>query len=310
MTSPLRIAVCVMSYRRPVWLARLLEGLSKLTFVETPTVRIVVVENEADGPAREVCEQARGGCSFPVEHYAEPSRGIPFARNRAVACAGRDVDFIAFIDDDETPEPQWLQSLIDVQQACNADIVAGPVLPCYEGQVPAWITQGRFHERRRLPTGSAVTPMGTGNVLVRREVFEQFSPPFDERYALIGGSDAHFFRRAVKAGFRAVWADEAIVHEWVPASRASARWIWQRAFRSGTNFALTTWKTERPVQAVGQIAWRTAKHLGWGIVGMPWGLIRGRAGLVSQGQHISRGAGVLLGALGYQYPEYRQIHGR
>ena len=34
--------------------------------------------------------------------------------------------WLAFIDDDEVPEPEWLAELLRVQRTCGADAVRGP----------------------------------------------------------------------------------------------------------------------------------------------------------------------------------------
>jgi hypothetical protein len=52
--APARVAVCVATYRRPDGLARLLDGLAALT--GDALVRVVVNDNDPEGPARDACE--------------------------------------------------------------------------------------------------------------------------------------------------------------------------------------------------------------------------------------------------------------
>lgn len=289
----------------------MLEGLARLSFTqEQPGVRIIIVENETDGPARDVCRAMEEACPFPIQFGVEPQRGIPFARNAALRLAGPEPEWIAFIDDDEVPEPQWLDELFRVQRTFAAEVVAGPVVPRYEDGAPEWIRNGGLHLRRRLPTGTPAVPMGTGNVLFRRRLIDDWEMPFDARYALTGGSDADFFRRLAAAGAKCVWADDAVVHEWVPESRATARWVLKRAFRSGINFTRTNFKTGAAWRAGKAVAWNAACYAGWGVLGLPLALIRGRAATVRQLKHVCHGCGMLAGLLGYRHQEYRTIHGR
>ena len=79
-----------------------------MTFAgDPPCVRCIIVENDESGTAATVCDEARAGFRWELESYTEPRRGIPFARNTAVARALGTADFIAFIDADEVPEPPW-----------------------------------------------------------------------------------------------------------------------------------------------------------------------------------------------------------
>ena len=68
---------------------------------------------------------------WQLVYAVEPRRGIPFGRNTAVRTAG-DVDFVAFLDDDETADPAWLVELLRVQRTTGADVVTGTVLPVFE----------------------------------------------------------------------------------------------------------------------------------------------------------------------------------
>ena len=137
----MKVDVCIATYRRPRGLQRLLDGLQaqQLPQDEAPQVRVVVVDNDPEGSARELCEEARGWLRFPLVYVLEKRRGIPQARNTAVATSLGEADFLAFVDDDEAPDPGWLMELLRVQQARGADAVAGPCVPLFEDGAPAWI---------------------------------------------------------------------------------------------------------------------------------------------------------------------------
>src|SRR5829696_7619321 len=92
-----RVAVCVITCQRPEGLKRLIYGLNDLTFekCETPDLEIVVVDNDPAGSACAFCESIRSDLRWPLKCDVEPRRGIPFARNKAVACAGEEVDLVA-----------------------------------------------------------------------------------------------------------------------------------------------------------------------------------------------------------------------
>lgn len=308
--TPVRVAICVVTFQRPHGLRRLLEALDGLTFSPDQPVapEVVVVDNDPHGSAAAVC--AAAPLRWPLRYECEPQRGISFVRNRAVAAARGWAELIAFIDDDEAPDSGWLAELLRVQAAYDADVVSGPVLRRFEEEVPDWIVRGHFFEDPRLATGAPVHDPATNNVLIRMSALEGVEGPFDPRYALTGGEDTHLFLRLGRAGRRMVWADEAVVHEWIPASRANARWILQRIYR-GAN----TWsQCERELNpTAGALFSRVAKgvaRVGFGLATLPFAGLFGRHRFVRSLWYVSFGAGNLTGLAGMRYQEYRTIHGR
>lgn len=308
---PERVAVCIATYRRPRALGRLLLSLDGLAFAagEAPEVELLVVDNDAEGSAAAVCDAVRPRVRWPLRYVREPRRGISQARNRALACALERADHVAFLDDDQTAAPGWLAELLRVRAAYGADAVAGPVLPRFEDPPPAWVLKGRFFDLPRHPTGHRLAYCGTGNVLLRGAAVAGMEPRFDERLGLAGGEDTDFFLRFTAAGRVLVWADGAVAHEWIPPSRARARWILQREYRRAN-----TWShCERELLAApGRRAARAVKgvlRIAQGLALLPLGL-GGRHVLVDALRRVWLGAGSLAGVAGLRYQEYRVTHGR
>lgn len=307
-----RVTVCVASYRRPEGLKRLLGGLDKLTFVKgrPPTIEVVVVDNDPAGTACELCEQMGSKLKWPLECYIEPRRGISHARNSAIARVKEGTDFVAFVDDDEVPDIFWLDELLSVQQSYDADVVTGPALPHFIGEVPDWILKGKFFEPIRYPTGRLLNLSATYNALVRSEVFSKLGEPFDVRYGLTGGEDTLFFRRVHRAGYKMVWADDALVYEWVPESRANLRWILRRAYHRANAF-ISVELNFRPLALVAPVRAATASvRIIQGLLLIILSLALGRHVFVKGLQYVSRGVGLLAGLTGIRYEEYRRkTHG-
>lgn len=312
--SPVRVAVCVATFARPEGLARVLDGM-RSQLVEPPAasgpilMRAVVVDNDATGPARAMCEARSGDFPLGLRYNVEPTRGISFTRNRLVAVAGDDVDFIAMLDDDEVPEADWLATLVRVQGTYEADIVSGPVIPYFPVTPAAWIQQGRFFDRPRYPTGQQLQHALTGNALIRRRVFET-TGLFNARFALTGGSDLQFFRRAAAVGCRIVWADEARVDEWVPPSRANLRWLLRRAYRSGSTLGQIDRDRPDALRARVLRVARGAGRMAQGLVLTGVAAVSGgrRVRTVAALMHVWKGAGMIAGVLGGRYEEYRVVH--
>jgi succinoglycan biosynthesis protein ExoM len=303
------VAVCALTLERPVGLARLLAGLSGLDSPPNTQITIVIVDNDPEGSAAPVVDRHRSTLPWPVIYAREPRRGIPFARNHAIDAAG-DVDFVAFIDDDEVPDRRWLTELLAMQRATHADVVTGPVEPTFELEPAPWIRRGHFFDRRRFRDGEELTWATTSSVLISTRIITPDRPAFDERMALIGGSDTHFFVRARLAGHRMVWADRALVTETIPASRVNVRWLLRRQYRRGTTltFCLLDLRDSR-VRRIRRVGLGLGR-IGQGMVTAAAGAVLGRHVATKGLQQVWFGAGLLAGLAGRHYEEYRVIHGR
>ena len=300
------VSICVATYRRPEGLRELLAGLNRLSFVDLapPNIDVVVVDNEGRGTATSVCREVERQFRWTLRSYDEPRRGITHARNRGLVEASPDSRFVAFIDDDEVPEPSWLEALLLAQQRYGADVVCGPVVPRLPPDVPAWVERGGFFAPRLQPDGAPLHVAFTNNVLLGADIPHEMGRMFDHRFALSGGEDTDFFMRAHRAGYRIVWARGAVVCEAIPRDRATATWILRRGYREWGSHSLSE-RELYPSARVGleRVAKATMLILG-GVVSLPVSLLLGRHRTVRSLLWVARGLGSFSGLLGRQYLEY------
>jgi glycosyltransferase involved in cell wall biosynthesis len=232
------ISVCIATYRREELLRQLLMSLSQQRLESNVKMEIIVVDNDPEATASGVVDEFKNSNQCSIDYSVESARNLSMVRNQSVARAKGDL--IAFIDDDEVAEPDWLQELFNTIRKYKADAVAGPVLPVYPDEIPQWIRQGRFFERPRLETGTEIFTAGTGNMLIWGGSVRKMGGPFDTVYGRTGGEDTDFYNRICGSGGRIVWADEAIVREGVPIERATIRYLTRRSFRNGQTYAVIT----------------------------------------------------------------------
>lgn len=303
-----KVSVCIATYRRPEGLKRLLNALNKLTFSKcsVPDLEVIVVDNDSTGSAHSICEGVRSNFRWILQYHIESNRGISYVRNRAISCISTQSNFVAFIDDDEVPAPQWLDELLLVQQQYNADVVAGPVVPYFSDKnTPKWIIRGKFFDLARFPTGHSLQVAFTGNVLIQVELLKKLDKLFDERFALTGGEDTNFFMRIHHAGYSMVWSDDAIVHEWIPRTRTNLVWLLKRGYRTYSTQTLCE-REFKPIAKLlpKRLATGTARILIGSLLFIP-SLFLGRHIFAKALLQICRGAGLLSGLAGRTYEEYK-----
>lgn len=222
--SAMHISVCICTYRRPELLRALLEALEHQATGDAFTFSVVVSDNDLALSGRSVVEAFAARSPIHIVYCTEPRRNIALARNRAVEHAwGK---FVAWIDDDEFPAPDWLRILVAAAERYDVAGVLGPVRPHFDEPPPRWLVDGRFCERAEYPTGTLMhwSRSFAGNSLLRLDLLRQHGSPFCAEFGL-GGEDVDFFRRMTSQGHGFVWCNEAVVHELVPPSR------WTRSYR-------------------------------------------------------------------------------
>lgn len=225
------VSICVCTFRRPAMLDGL---LTRLAEQQMAPLEVIVVDNDPAHSAQSVLQSWAGRLPLRFWHLPEPN--IALARNLAVAQARG--EWLAFIDDDECPGPEWLSQLHQCQTRTGADGVMAPVLPTFTDATPLWMREAGLFDRRRFSTGTRVftEDSRTGNVLLRTEMVRSLPGPFDPEFGRSGGEDTLFFSLLHRAGYMFVWCDEAVVTEEVPADRARVAWVLRRAYRGAQTF--------------------------------------------------------------------------
>lgn len=229
------VAVCIATYRRPDGLERLVASLDRLTFASAaPQITILVVDNDAQSDPAAPPPPSR----HAIVRRIEPVRGLASVRNACLDHAPPEAGFIAFVDDDEWVEPQWLDALLAVQHATGADIVQGPVRPAYPTPPPNWMSEGGYHEVGPFDDSQRLEHGATGNVLIAREALVRTGARFAVDYDASGGEDVDFFAFMQARGCRIVAAADAVAHEAVPPERMTRAWVLRRRYRTGHTLGL------------------------------------------------------------------------
>lgn len=228
--APVRVDIAVCTFRREA-LSETLASLAGLTVPEGVQLRVIVADNDVEPSARPRVEAAQAQLPMAVTYVHCPAGNISIARNACLDQA--DADFIAFVDDDETVEPQWLDRLLAEARTTGADVVLGPVRALYGPDAPAWMRRGDFHSTYPVRVDGEIRTGYTCNVLMRLAAPSIAGRRFDLALGRSGGEDTAFFGAVHGAGGRIAFADDAWIHEPVPAARARFSWLASRRLRMG-----------------------------------------------------------------------------
>jgi succinoglycan biosynthesis protein ExoM len=298
-----RVTIAIPTYKRPKSLTRLLHAIAELrTGAE---LSVLVADNDAENhQGFDLCVQTAPSYRWPLRAVIENDRGIAQVRNRLVAEAlAGDAQFIAMIDDDEWPEPDWITEFLKTQRAIGADILQGSILFVPGGAGPRPVPDIRH------ATGPADMLQGAGNLLIRRQVLEETASPwFDPAFALTGGEDQDFFMRLKRAGYRFGWADEARALGEVASVRHDFRWVMRRAYSNGNSDMRVLLKHQPGLPLMAR---EGLKILGALLLSPPLALILApspnhrRAPLIK----FSRAVGKMTAIAGARCNEYAVVHG-
>lgn len=105
----MRISVILCTYNRAQSLVNALESVATQTLPESVEWEVLVVDNNSRDQTRDVVEDFCRRHTPRFRYVFEPNQGLCYARNSGVREARGDV--LAFVDDDVTVEPGWLDNL-------------------------------------------------------------------------------------------------------------------------------------------------------------------------------------------------------
>ena len=310
MTSHPHVSVAICTLDRHLGLTLLLEAIERQDIGAWPAdaVTVLVVDNSVSANVRALCEARAEASRFRLVHVHEARRGLSFARNAALA-ASRDIaaSHIAFVDDDEVPEPQWLRALHARLVETGAVAAVGPVRPVFEAHPPPWAVAGGFFGKTLDDRDHDLSDAYTCNAIIEMATVTRHRLAFEPRFNTTGGEDTVFFKALRASGGRIAWAAGAMVHEYMPATRMKPSWLMKRWFRTGG--------TEAELSRLGNAS----------AIGRAYNAVRGGARVVGGSgravlsmlttpmrteRHlralytVCRGAGLIAAACGRTYSEY------
>ena len=238
------ISVNVCTYNRAEMLRGALESLICQKTDEKFSYEIIVIDNASTDDTKSVVDQVSTNCPVSVRYILEEEKVVAQARNRGVKKSQG--AWIAFFDDDQLAESDWLYELYATASETGANCIGGPYFLLLKEQELNRLTPtlrsilgDSQHGNKKRRCNRTILP-STGNALVKKTVFDIVGN-FDNTMQY-SGEDTDFFRRVLRAGFEIWFTPKAKIYHIVPSYRLKDDYFLWTSIRFGVIFAQRDYK--------------------------------------------------------------------
>lgn len=310
------VVIGVCTSQRPVMLAACLASLAVQRLPADVSARIIVVHN-GDECSRKVSQAAFTSfeqvSGIPAIFRHSPRRGIAIARNVVLTEAmALNAGWVAFIDDDETAEPDWLAGLMAPRYR-TTPVLMGTRRWQYPSSPPFWMLpdpEDDGFENQPLPTAS------TFNVRFSTELIRA-GLRFDEALGFMGGEDTDFFAMARAKGFDIRRTMTAVTHERAHPERLTYAGQVYRAYWHSASRLRRIAMLEGRRRAILSRALSVPANVVYGVCELaasPLFIVGGRGAFkrraVAGGKKIAKAIGWAAAMVGYLPRPYRTVVGQ
>jgi glucosyl-dolichyl phosphate glucuronosyltransferase len=219
------VTVILCTYNRCRALATALESVAASQMPESVDWDVLVVDNNSNDQTREVVDEYIRKFPHRFHYLFEPRQGKSNALNSGIREARGEI--LAFLDDDVTVGPNWLQNLTAHVDSGEWIGAGGRVRVTQSVALPKWLAlEGSYglggvlcalFDRGDVPCDLDQAPNGC-NMAFHRRVFEKYGcfrtdmGPSPDGKAPRPNEDTEFGRRIMTAGERLRYEPAAIVY--------------------------------------------------------------------------------------------------
>jgi cellulose synthase/poly-beta-1,6-N-acetylglucosamine synthase-like glycosyltransferase len=225
------VSVIICAYTEDRW-SLLGDCVASVDAQTAPPIEIILCIDHNEKLLRKSEQQfgfGRPAGAIPLMVVANKYDGhLGSARNTAAEVASGEV--LAFLDDDATAAPDWLEQLIAPYSDPCVAAVGGAPLPVFEKQRPHWFP-GEFDwvfgcAYSGLPSSRArLAHLIGANMSVRRSALQEIDGFHSDNH-----DDMDMCHRLAFAQHDVLYEPLAVVSHFVPATRTTWRYFWRRCY--------------------------------------------------------------------------------
>ncbi len=251
------ITVCICTHDRPDYVRDCLAGLREQT-VASDRFETLIVDSASSKPNAAIL------ASLARDHGAHLIRvdqlGVSLARNSGAQAAR--TPYIAYIDDDAIPAPDWIAAILAALTEPGAPpaVLGGRILPYWEAPLPAWwppslrgVLSIIEHEGRgeyRSPAMPANLEPYAANMVVSVAALRSAGgfPATAGRYGtvLLSDEEVQLAWTLQNLGHSVRYDSRIVVRHQIQASRFTPTWLLSRLYWQGASTVVTRRLTGRP----------------------------------------------------------------
>ena len=246
MNASLHLDVIIPTYNREALLCTTLASFAAATVPPGLDVAVVVVDNNSVDNTAQVVKELQRDFPLTLRYLRETRQGLSHSRNGGIAASN--ADLVAFIDDDEEIEPDWLEIIAREFEDPAVQFIGGPYLPNWVVPAPDWLPPG-YHavigaipakQRAPINVKFGANLMG-GNAVFRRSVFDQvglYSTQLGRSgKGLLSEEDADMQRRLEAANVFGMHVPDLRIRHYIAPERLTRsyhrRWVYWRGASQG-----------------------------------------------------------------------------
>jgi glucosyl-dolichyl phosphate glucuronosyltransferase len=305
----MELTVCICTHDRPRYVRDCLDGLARQTVPRDRFTLLIVDSASAERTELAALAQAHDARLIRLDRP-----GVSLARN-AGAWAAR-TRYIAYIDDDAIPAPNWIESILAAiaEPGRPPALIGGQILPKWEAPLPLWwpaslrgvlsiIEYEGAGEYRSPEIPARLEPYAANMVINVLSLLAAggFGGAIG-RYgnSLLSDEEVQLAWTLQDAGHSVRYDSRIVVHHQIQARRLRPEWLLSRLYWQGASTVLTRRMLQSP-----DLVWRELpRRLAVACLFAPAALIPRRSTwLLPARWRLAYAAGFIRAALGWRATE-------
>ena len=246
----MRFSFVTCTYNRDKYLGQTLESLCQQVYPKD-SFELIIVDNNSTDETALVCKNVMGKYPDVNTYYVkEINQGLSFALNRGIKKAKG--EFILFVDDDETINPNHLEKLdCYLMEYPQIRLCGTQVVPIYETEKPKWLSHftmrlitGHYDQGDKVKKLEAKNYPGTGHTIIKKELYDivgYYNTDLGRKgKGLMGAEDKDMFLRLIENNIECYYLPGIPIYHHIPANKLTDEFFNKLTYSIGKSERIRT----------------------------------------------------------------------